>query len=301
MDNAIKILQAVNKISYLTGYQPIKVSEILIRNMQRGANFNDAAKLVLQQRHEERKQKLRDEIKEITKVPSATKPWKEFTKALADSVANGDIDNFLSWPVITQTMFVTKGDYLETERKYLSEKGIAITDSKVGNPPTDGNIIHQAYHIARFMAETGQDIKNFDYIFEFGGGYGCMCRLIHELGFSGEYVIYDLLHFSALQRYYLDSCQVDATCISDIQNIQRLVGGKSLFLSTWALSETPLEVRESFEGILPFFDSFLFAYQDSFDGIDNTKYFKKIKRKRRKWFDIKIEHLDGNRYLFGSK
>ena len=74
-----------------------------------------------------------------------------------------------------------------------------------------------------------------------------------------------------------------------------------MFLTTWALSETPLEVRESFEGILPLFDSFLFAYQDEFDGIDNIEYFKKIKRKHRKWVDIEIEHLPGNRYLLGSK
>ena len=32
-----------------------------------------------------------------------------------------------------------------------------------------------------------------------------MCRLFHQLGFSGRYVIYDLPQFSALQAFYLGS------------------------------------------------------------------------------------------------
>src|SRR5207244_11597755 len=42
-------------------------------------------------------------------------------------------------------------------------------------------------------------------VLEFGGGYGSMCRLFHNLGFRGRYLIFDLPAFSALQRFFLRS------------------------------------------------------------------------------------------------
>jgi len=301
MNNAIKILKTINKVSYLTEYETSKVSHLIVYNMERGASFTEAINIILRLKRKELKERLRDEVEGITIDCDATPKWKGFLSQLSENIMNGDIDNFLNWPVIAQTMFVGNAKYLDIERKYVEEKHLLVNDSKVGNPPTGGNIIHQTYHVARFMGETGQDIKDFDYILEFGAGYGCMCRVIRELGFNGDYVIFDLPHFSALQRYYLDSCNVEATCISDTKDIPRPVDCKSLFIATWSLSESPNNVRENFSGILPFFDSFLFSYQDEFGGIDNIEYFKKMKRKHRKWVDVKIEHLPGNRYLFGSK
>ena len=301
MNNAIKILKTINKVSYLTEYESSKVSQLIIYNMERGASFTEAINIILRLRRKELQEKLRDEVSGITIDCNSTPKWQGFLSQLSENIMNGDIDNFLNWPVIAQTMFVGNAKYLDIERKYVEEKHLLVNDSKVGNPPTGGNIIHQTYHVARFMGETGQDIKDFDYILEFGAGYGCMCRVIRELGFNGDYVIFDLPHFSALQRYYLDSCNVEATCISDTKDIPRPVDCKSLSIATWSLSESPNNVRENFSGILPFFDSFLFSYQDEFGGIDNIEYFKKMKRKHRKWVDVKIEHLPGNRYLFGSK
>jgi len=301
MNDSLNILKTINRVAHLTGYETSIVSYRVIHYLKEGKSFAEAVNLVLERRKKERQQKLRDEVEMVSKNHKTTNRWQGFVDALSDEVSHGDIDNFLNWPVITQTIFVGNAGYLDIERKYVAERHLLVKENKVGNPPTDGNVIHQTYHLARFMEETGQDINSFDYIFEFGGGYGGMCRVIRELGFMGEYVIYDLPHFSALQRYYLGSCDVEATCISDTKDIPRPVDCKSLFLATWSLSESPNNVRENFSGILPFFDSFLFSYQDTFGGIDNVEYFKKMKRKHRKWVDIEIEHLHGNRYLFGSK
>jgi len=318
MDNTINILQSLTKISYLSGYSKDKVISILVANMKKDNAFNVAVNMLLNQAKLERQQKLKDEIADLKVGRNATKKWKEFVEQLSANISVGDIDNFLRWPVITQTMFVSQANYLGIERAYIEDKNVPIEESKVGNPPSDGNLVHQAYHLARFMDATGEDVRNYDYIFEFGGGYGCMCRLINELGFSGDYVIYDLPHFSALQRYYLDSCRIDAEYVSEIWDIKKLLvkttdnslqlsnsqiptGKKSLFIACWSLSETPLKLREKIDLILPYFDSFLFAYQDMFSEIDNVNYFGEIKKLDRKWTDVKIDHIPRNRYLFGSK
>ena len=54
-------------------------------------------------------------------------------------------------------------------------------------------------------APRARDLSSSGVIVEFGGGYGSMCRLLHKLGFSGQYFIYDLPEFVALQRYFLKS------------------------------------------------------------------------------------------------
>ena len=60
-------------------------------------------------------------------------------------------------------------------------------------------------HLALFEETTGSKIDTLELIFEFGGGYGSMCRLAHNLGFNQAYIIFDLQPFSALQNYYLSS------------------------------------------------------------------------------------------------
>ncbi|GAH81606.1 unnamed protein product, partial [marine sediment metagenome] len=86
----------------------------------------------------------------------------------------------------------------------------AIVESLVGRsvpyeyyPQSSGNTITHAVTLSYFLSETTCKLESLDTIFEFGGGYGCMCRLIHRLGFSGEYVNFDLPAMLGLQNYYL--------------------------------------------------------------------------------------------------
>jgi len=50
---------------------------------------------------------------------------------------------------------------------------------------------------------TGHRISDFNFVFEFGGGYGSFARIAHSLGFRGQWIIHDLPELSALQRMYL--------------------------------------------------------------------------------------------------
>lgn len=265
------------------------------------------------------------------------KAWDEHEFKLTDNILKNDIRLFLRWEVVLNTMFVSQADYLEIELDYLKSSGnwakrwsYAVRESIVGSPipysansNMSGNSIHHSYHLAQFEAIIESPINDFDFIFEFGGGYGSMCRIVHELGFKGVYIIFDLPSFSHLQWYYLKSnnllvasSAMDHEAIFDKQGIYCLSNlnmlmslfkkytsvQKSLFLSTWAFSETPLELRSDIEKLCARQNYFLFGYQDTFGEIDNIEYFRSFKNKFNsiRWIENKIAHIKNSYYLFGK-
>lgn len=274
------------------------------------------------------------EVKTTTE-PSSETTWLTHINTLRDNILNRDPRRFLRWDVISETMFTGNALYISTEFEYLKKCSdwsmrwcSAIQESRVGHPllspyfpSSSGNLIHNAYHIAQFEEKTGGKIHDMKFAFEFGGGYGSMCRLLFNLGFNGKYIIFDLPPFSALQRYFLkniglsvrsiDDFKKSGTgiiCLSDIQELNALLEGqteinRSIFIATWSISETPMNIRES---ILPHakeFDSFLIAYQDRFVEVNNIDFFNHWKDGSKSviWNNYKIEHLPGSNYLMGRK
>lgn len=261
----------------------------------------------------------------------AQRAWNDNMHTLRAMVESRDPRTFLSWDVVAGTMFVKYAKYSRTEYAYIRQRNdwerwkTAIVENKTGNPPrcpfnrsTSCNLVHHAYHVARFEEQTRERAETFDYVFEFGGGYGSMCRLFHNLGFKGRYLILDLPAFSALQEYYLKSIGVPVIteelfadgvsgvlCTSDIDTVGRLIGGKkSLFLATWSISESPLSVREKVLGkIADAFDAYLIAYQPKFEDVDNAQYFGQFRLDHQgySWVIEAMSHLKNQTYLFGRR
>lgn len=139
-------------------------------------------------------------------------------KQLRELVLKDDPRRFLSWRVITATMFVNYAPYIRQElidlmnRSWHTRWKVVIRENNVGMPEnhflylgSSGNQIHHAYHLAQFERHTGLQIENMDMIIEFGGGYGNMARMAYRVGFKGKYLIYDLPEFYALQKFFLKS------------------------------------------------------------------------------------------------
>ena len=76
----------------------------------------------------------------------------------------------------------------------------------------------------------------------------------------------------------------------------------TLFIATWSLSESPIEIRKLFESILQQFKFILIAYQSNYNGIDNNEYFNTIVKNmdNYEWINYKIEHIPNRYYLFGK-
>lgn len=274
-------------------------------------------------------QALRDAVADLPPVEvSGELLWQSNESHLRQLILNGDPQEFLQWDVIVKTMFVRNQPYTRLELKCLREQSDwgsrwqqAIRESSVGRPTScrwlpcsSGNLIHHAYHLLQLEQKASKRIDDFGLVFEFGGGYGSMCRLVHNLGFQGAYVIFDLPTLSLLQEFFLKSIGVtDASkrtvrCISDLHQLRGALASyrgvnNSLFIATWSVSEVPVELREVFLDLVSPFNAFLIAYQKRFAQTDNVSFFRKWRERRSqqntRWFDWKIDHLPNHRYLIG--
>lgn len=251
-------------------------------------------------------------------------------------VLEQDPRRFIRWDIIQETMFVWDVEYLHTEIDFLSSLPnwnqrwfAAIRESPIGAAPpsaflpvSSGNLIHHAYHLAQFEEKTGLDISKMDFVLEFGGGYGSMCRLFHNLGYKGRYLIFDLPAFSALQRYYLRSLEItlrppntfkvaqsDVFLVSALDDLEGLIAsgdiatGNAMFVGTWSISEAPIEFRQSILSLTKGFQAFLIAYQDRFGEVNNFEFFDRWSATRDDilWKRWGIDHIPGNNYLVGRK
>jgi hypothetical protein len=292
---------------------------------KRGQKSNDQVPVPIQ--------KLRSRINDLPplgKDEKTTDPqWVMFRQNLRDDIQQDDSMNFLKWRVIRQTMFHNaKSEELE----YLMGLGqwqdikAAIQESEVGGPrpygrmkTSSGNLIHQAYSLFRFLETSNLKVSELDQIVEFGGGYGCMCRLVHRLGFKGRYIIFDLPEFLSLQSYYLEmtlgspqsygtvseekSIIVFLSNIEDLSKQISLDGRTDLFIALWSLSESPHQLRREILAATGNPQNYLIAFQNSFEGKDNTEFFKMMMKNRSNydWKESGIGHLPNNNYLFGTK
>jgi hypothetical protein len=263
----------------------------------------------------------------------AAQAWNANIQTLVQCVENDDPRAFLRWPVIQKSMFVTSR---HTARRELAEMkkladwtarwSNAIVESPVGCPErfpscrrSSTNLIHHAYHLAQFEGRTGIPVHEFRTVFEFGGGYGSLCRLFYNLGFRGSYVIFDSPAFSALQEYFLKGVGLGVAaypgegricCLSDLDGVRRTLAERlpapapgALFIATWSLSETPPEVRRTILPALSDFDAFLIAYQARFAEVNNLEYFAELKESlpEVEWTHWEIDHLPDNYYLIGRR
>lgn len=261
--------------------------------------------------------------------PSETE-WLENMNELKGLIHSENLKNFLQWNVVKKTMFISYESFIKDEYKALKQSHEwdkkwkpAIKENALGSPTpyilapfTSANLIHHAYHILTWEKQTRGHIADLDLVFEFGGGYGSMCRLLHNLEFKGKYIIYDLPLFSALQKFYLksiginvlspdqiESAQSGVFCISKEEDLLKISNtGKSLFIATWSLSEAPLKVREQIFPIAKKLSSWLIAYQKTFGEMNNADFFNSTMNiTGYKWKDTPITHMEGNNYLVGTK
>jgi len=268
--------------------------------------------------------------------------WNDFCGELKDHAKYKKIENFINWEPVYKSMFVGNAPYVIHELNYLKGqsgnwnfyKNILKEDSYGCPQPfpkmplSSGNIIHHTCHIVKYMNQYNIDLNDFDAIVEFGGGYGSFARVAHRIGFKGSYLIYDLKPFSSLQQLFLEVSGFKTTdrvenvegggaiiCETDIERTLSWIEKKDaennriLFVATWSLSETSLEVRKPFIDRFNKFSGVLLAYQSQFQNVNNSHFFANVKEKLQNgsasWViaedDIPGMKKEIGRYLFGYK
>jgi len=126
--------------------------------------------------------------------------------------------------------------------------------------------IRSNHHYQTYQRLTGNAINGFNRIVELGGGCGDFCRFVTDMGYDGEYVIWDLPMVSLIQQISLSDLPVSYTHHVPVPQPH------TLFVATWSLSETPEEFRNLItKNLKP--NNYLICYQHEFEQLDNSSYF----------------------------
>lgn len=279
---------------------------------------------------------LREDVKNITimETEDISGIWDGSIKLIQKLILTQDPKEFLHWDIIAHTMGSPNPGYFPIELNYLKSKidwntrwRSAIREISVGNPSlspyyreSSGMLVHHAYGLAKFEETVGKQIQTFEYVLEFGGGYGSMCRLFYNLGFGGKYILYDLPILSELQKFFLKSAKFPVltldefikadsgiVCISDKNQLLELIKNhtkleKELFVATWSLSEAPTSTKNLMLSLVSDFNYFFLAYQSAFCEEENISFFEKWKQviKNIFWKGWEIEFAPDNYYLMGT-
>lgn len=287
------------------------------------------------------KQKIIDETYKLLKEilisgnSNRKKTHKIFSKKIYYLIKNKKLLNFLQKSFIQQMFFIHNRIYL---LKYLLEMRNSknwnfwkkiIKESSVGNPiryflypNSSGNKIFQAYHLKKYNEFNKINLRDFDEIVEFGGGYGNMASTFNQINPKIKYTIFDTYEVNLLQYYYLKRLNLNVNfnnlkknsgninLINSIKILKKKISNikknnNNLLIANWSLSETPLNFRKKIFFLIDKFDYQLISFQKNFENVDNLKYFSNLKKYNQKKLRntklFPILKMKNHYYLFSSK
>ena len=163
-----------------------------------------------------------------------------------------------------------------------------MKDSSIGTPFKFNTLpecspltVYHSYHLNLIKERLGVFVptENISHIVEIGGGYGNLCRLIHEFGYSGKYTIADFPQMLKIQKKYLSQHNINDVTFStlDMEILSPSPGDISILFATFSVNEMPMETRKKIEPYYNQYNYLFFAHNTAFDGINNMEYFKTLK------------------------
>jgi hypothetical protein len=269
------------------------------------------------------------ELEAATRLGPAGSEWATFATEIRDALRLNGADQFLRLRPIAKTLHSRQRshtrkylEYLLGSKRFSPAIQLALTESPVGRPLVNPHyplssplLVQHGYHLTRLLESTDFDLAKLRLVVEFGGGYGGFFRLLRNLGYRDRYLICDLPVMCALQRFYLRNVFPTEPGAGPPANLQWLPGEDygalereaaqhrpSLFIATWSLSETPIEVRNRVAAILGGFSFILITYQRTFGSHDNAEYFTGLQKSlpQFKWQHTECPVYGNNFYLIGQ-
>jgi len=239
-------------------------------------------------------------LNSVKNVDDVSDFWGTFAVHLREGIDEHGLNKFLQWGFVKTCMVHDiKPAALKKLQNSLAWDDLndCVYEDDFGSPENNKNLLHQAYSLMEFGLTQFQDIKS---IYEFGGGYGCMCKLIYRLGFKGVYTIRDLPIINHLQKIYFSGIGLKEKVTQVISDDYS--PSVDLFIAMWSLSETPFKARDQILSRIKF-NKCLIGFQKKFYGYNNLKYFKGLVKlmPEYKWTMYEIKHLPNNYYLYGEK
>jgi len=257
---------------------------------------------------------------------------KIFSNKILNLILKKQLLNFLQVGFVQQMFFIHNRIFILFEllelfkdKKWSFWKKL-ISEDNIGNPVrffiypySSGNKIHQIFHLKKFNDFSEINLREFDNVIEFGGGYGNMAKTFKKINPEINYIIFDTIEVNLLQYYYLRKSNIKVTIdcfkkkqvnlINNLKILRKTINKikyrkKTLFIANWSLSEVPISFRNKINFLIKNIDYQIISYQDYFEKINNKKYFEKIMknnlRKKRMSIIQNMRSKTNNYYLFSS-
>jgi len=228
--------------------------------------------------------------------------WKSTTEAISGKLQN--IDDFLNWTEIKETMIFTDEIIHQQEKSFIQAHNHQYQNIANKQEATI-NSYHQLFHLTTFESMKKCSIRDYETVIEFGGGYGEQCRLIKSLIKSIKpemnYYIIDLPEMIVIQKHYLTKHNIQNVHQISIEELPK-IHNKTVFFGYWSISETPKDVRDIiFRHITDNRLDFFIAYQTSYGEYNNDMYFSQLSYPG---YKITRKRMDGgmcdNFYMVGE-
>lgn len=244
-----------------------------------------------------------------------TNTHKIFSNKIYQLILSGKIRYFLNFGFVQQMFFIHNRLFIFREffeiykdKKFFFWKKI-LEEDIAGFPPryflypkSSGNRIHQTYHLYKFNEFYKKDLKKFELIFEFGGGYGNMARTFNKINPNAIYIIFDTKPVNLIQWYYLSLLKIDSSLsikskskiflINNLKDLKILLKKynykNSLFIANLSLSEVPILLRKKILNYTGNFNYRLISFQKKFENINNYNYFNNLKKNSLKKYSKSI-------------
>lgn len=139
--------------------------------------------------------------------------------------------------------------------------------------------MHHLYHIVLWQQTTGLNISDCSTILEFGAGFGNTARIISKLNINlTDYCIVDLEGPRKFQKWYVNqTAPTSPVRWLEPEQVKNLPArGFDLFISTWALSETPAIIFNNYTNNGFFADHGLVAWEPAKPGFPESSNFDSL-------------------------
>ena len=214
---------------------------------------------------------------------------------------------------INTSMSQFSSDRRDLLNELLTDEPFGAPNSSYFCPRSSTQNIQHIYHLLLMQRNLGLDFNTLSRVFEFGGGYGNVARLISMSGFCGTYSIFDFNLMGLIQKYYLSNARATADKFTQFEFVSSLEeftkdsididDGNSLFIATWSMSESPVAVRESLLNKIKSTKYIYITFQDRWHGNDNLEYFSSLSAKLKSHTShiIPCTIFTGNYYFVGTR
>lgn len=237
---------------------------------------------------------------QIAKSVNGPEFWNEMREVFKYDCAHLPLNRFRLWasvhmiPFVTQyrtSRFVGEAFYHAARDPHIAE---VLRENWIGIPEAIApelkvtsdfdTSMQRIQDVAHLMIAgfTKKDFSKYKSIVEIGAGYGDMCSVVHEMGFTGKYTIVDIPETQPIQEFYLGKQDIKPNWSFEDDNVE----DADLVISTWALSETPLEYRKKLMPKIKNSKNWLILSQATvFGDAFNFDYFREFFK------DMKVEEI----------